>query len=1062
MSPSRRASILDRGRPAFLAGLLLLSGFSALTYQMVWLREFRLIFGGATPAAAAVLAVFMGWLGFGAAWVGRRVELTANPLRLYGVLEIGIGAAALASPWLLQAVRALYIQTGGAVQLGLTLAVLLQVALAALVLAVPCLLMGGTLPAAVKVVETDEDQGRGSAGLLYGCNALGALAGVIATNFWLLERLGNRGTLFLAAGVNLLIGLLSLLAARRALASTVSFPVHPADLGRLRGTKHLGHSAPFEVQSDRRPALTDRWEAATKTGGTLLPAPAILAAAFVTGFGFFLIELVWYRMLAPFNGSSPYGFGLILGLALLGIGVGGLFYRIWFGNHPDRVSVGNFAIVAGGQALVLAVPWGLGDRLALLALRLNEWRDAGFTSQIAGWAILTAILVLPASLSAGVQFPLLVGLLGRGATNVGRQIGAAYAWNTAGAITGALVGGFLLLPGLGARACWQITVILGVALVAMALGLGARRRAQSSAEMRAAHAKGQIEIVKHTRGGRTPNVLSKFEFNLASTFSVGALVLILVPLGPTAAWRHSPIGYGLVKKLPDGPNAARQWIHSRRHSVLREWEGRESGVSVLASGSNSLLVNGKSDGSALGDAATQVMLGLIGAALHPNPKSAFVVGLGTGSTAGWLAAVPGMDRVEVVELEPAILAVARDFFGPVNRDVLSGTNVHVIVGDAREVLLTRGPAYDLIFSEPSNPYRAGVASLYTTEFYQAVKRRLTPGGIFSQWLQGYDIDPAALRLVYATLTHVFPHVETWMTLQEDFVFVCYTQTPSYTRTQIESRLAQSPWREAVRNTWLTDSVEGFFAHYIGGPELARRIADRELHVNTDDRNLLEFACARALVMDANSRLEDLMQASLVLRDDVPATLRGTLDLARLQEERISVSSSTLRTVIAPNNLEGAARRRAGAMMSHAMGDMRGVLSNWVGEARSPYQHFMLLDATAEVGKPEDARVHLGWVNQQFPAEARIAAAHVAFRHGAPDGAVAHLVEAFAAVRRSPWLRPNSVQRALNLASDLATRHPEHAEALFEAIKSPFPVGIDEILRRDVLGGASHGKGGFLE
>lgn len=181
-------------------------------------------------------------------------------------------------------------------------------------------------------------------------------------------------------------------------------------------------------------------------------------------------------------------------------------------------------------------------------------------------------------------------------------------------------------------------------------------------------------------------------------------------------------------------------------------------------------MNGKSDGSARADAGTQVMGGLLGALLHGNAKTAMVVGLGTGTTAGWLADVATMQRVDVVELEPAIVEVARAY-AHVNRNAVAHPKVHIRIGDAREQLVVARNEYDVIFSEPSNPYRAGIASLYTREFYAAVHERLARGGVFVQWVQTYSIDGRTARTIYATLSTAFPHIQTWSTGPGDVVLV---------------------------------------------------------------------------------------------------------------------------------------------------------------------------------------------------------------------------------------------------------------------------------------------------
>src|SRR4029434_6764895 len=186
----------------------------------------------------------------------------------------------------------------------------------------------------------------------------------------------------------------------------------------------------------------------------------------------------------------------------------------------------------------------------------------------------------------------------------------------------------------------------------------------------------------------------------------------------------------------------------------------ESSVALTTPDELTFVVNGKDDGSAVTDSGTQVMGGLLGAIPHPSLRRALVIGLGTGSTAGWLAAIPEMEQVDVIEIEPAIVEVARRA-APVNHDVLSNPKIHLVFGDAREVLLASSEEYDLIFSEPSNPYRVGVASLFSKECDGAVRARLRPDGVFLQWVQAYEIFPETLRCAMATLGTVFQEVETW-------------------------------------------------------------------------------------------------------------------------------------------------------------------------------------------------------------------------------------------------------------------------------------------------------------
>ena len=974
-------------RLPFLAFLLALSGACALVYQMAWLREFRLVFGGATPATAAVLAIFMGAMGAGSALFGRKAEASANPLRLYALIELGVGVAALLTPLLLSIVRSLYLSTGGIAALGQVPATLLQLLLATVVLAPPCLLMGGSLPAAFKWVETDQDTQRGSLGVLYGVNTLGALAGVLVSTFWLLELWGIRTTVMAAAGVNLLIGAAAWFVSR--------------DEPLLK---------PAPPSADDETGLS-----------STLTAHFLYLAAGITGFTFFLSELVWFRILAPLLGSSVYGFGLILALALAGIGLGGLLYRMLWASRTGAVTVAALARVAAWQALFLALPWALGDRIAVFAIDVNQLRSLGLSGQIAGWTLIASLLVLGPSILAGVQFPLLVGLLGSGSRDAGRHVGYAYAANTLGAITGSLAGGFILLPWLTALGAWRWVFVLTVLLSFGAAVLGARST-------------------------------SRWAWPVIVVLWLSAGSLMFVPSGPTAAWRHKPIGYGRVESLPNSINGLRGWLHASRWKIAHEFEGREASVAAVSSDDGyCLYVNGKSDGSAFGDADTQVMQGLVPALLHPAPRSAFIVGLGTGTTAGWVAAVPEMKQVDVVELETAMAGLARQHFAPVNRDVLSKPNVHLIPGDAREALLAAGRRYDLIISEPSNPYRAGVSTLFTQEFYAAAKARLNENGLFAQWVQGYEVDAQAIRQVYATLTAVFPHVETWISGPNDLLFIGHLTPPAYTLEQLSTRIAQPLFAEALKRVWLTNSVEGVLAHHLASPEFARALLQATpAHINTDDRNLLEYGFARALSKDNTFETTQVLSMAMEQETDVPAHLAAQMDHTRLTYERLRMLAADGATSSIPSDLDGDDQRRADAAAAFARGNFDEVLAAWTGTPASPFEQLMMLEATAHAGTADQLKPFYEAVRQDWPADAHFAAALAAFRQESYDDATSHLLEGFKALRSQVWVRLSSVQTALSLVPPLAANNRDLVPQFMAVLQQPFPGGLAEPSRMNTL------------
>jgi len=359
---------------SLIAALLFVSGACSLIYQIAWLREFRLVFGASTAASAAVIAIFMGGLGVGGLLIGRRIDSQPRPLAYYARLELIIAASTALTPLLLWLVRAAYIGVGGKMALGAVAGTAVQLLLACLVMAVPTIVMGGTLPAATKVLVSKDDDHRARVGLVYGINTLGAVCGCLLATFVLLEALGIRWTLWSACVLNLVLSATAFAIARRLAPRRI-----PPPAPRAVGTK-----------ADSR-----LW--------------FILGAAATVGFVFFLMELVWYRMLGPILGGTVFTFGLILAVALLGIGVGGVIYAVFLGRR--RATLTKFGYTCVLEAVLIAIPFALGDDIARMALELRSLGSSGFIGFVAGWSVVTAVVVFLPAVVAGVQFPLLIALL---------------------------------------------------------------------------------------------------------------------------------------------------------------------------------------------------------------------------------------------------------------------------------------------------------------------------------------------------------------------------------------------------------------------------------------------------------------------------------------------------------------------------------------------------------------------------------------------------------------------------------------------------------------------------
>ena len=204
-------------------------------------------------------------------------------------------------------------------------------------------------------------------------------------------------------------------------------------------------------------------------------------------------------------------------------------------------------------------------------------------------------------------------------------------------------------------------------------------------------------------------------------------------------------------------------------------EGVNDSIAVVRTDNNvALRINGKVDAST-DDARTQLLLGHLGAAFHPAPRRVLVIGFGSGMTASAVARYPDVEKIDCVEIEPAVIRAA-PYLESLNRNVLKDSRLHVIFDDARNFLLTTREKYDLIISEPSNPWIAGIATLFTDEYYAAARQRLAPGGTFVQWLQAYSIAPADLRMIVATFAPHFSEVTLWRAGETDLLLLGRTDT----------------------------------------------------------------------------------------------------------------------------------------------------------------------------------------------------------------------------------------------------------------------------------------------
>ncbi len=766
-----------------MAVLFLLSGTASLMDQVVWLRLLSLVFGNTTWAAATLLAVFMGGLGLGALAFGRWADRLRRPLVLYAVIEVAIAIFAVASPWTLswidRAYVAIYQGWGNLPGLFVTG----RTVLAACFLLPPTALMGGTLPLVLKATTRAREVVGASSGLFYGVNTAGAVVGTALAGFYTVRLVGLRGTLWLAAGFNLVAaaGALALAARLAAARRDSGEAAEPAAASAAEGVPRA--AGPSDAAGWRR------W---------------LLALFFAMGATSLAYEVLWTRVLLFHLGSSVYAYSLMLLLVLVGIGAGSLLASPW----ADRVGspLRTLAWVELGIGLWIPVQVLLFQQLDLLLLTAAELiPPTGFTAYAGGQLLAVLPLLGPPTLLMGLSFPLAVRALHREPERLGADVAGVYGANTLGAVAGALAAGFVLIPLAGTQAA-LLVVGAANALLAAAVAAGAGV------------------------GRRRPRALA------AGSLVAAALVLATIALFPAdRVILAAGMFYG------DAPEDLAYFREDAQATVtIRRREKDDRPYYALAV--NGVAVAGTSPELH----AVQRMQGHLPLLLGDGVRSVVHIGFGSGGTA-WAVAQSPVERILVVELSPEVIKASDDFFGDVNHGVLADLRVEVEINDGRNFLLASPERFDAVLSDSIHPAYAGNGSLYSLEYFRLIRRRLAPGGVASMWLPTYYITPDNYAGILAAFREVFPHVAVWYepsTLNAFTIVTGKVEPPVWSRQHLARAFALPRVRDDLASLGIEGPADLLPLLIATTPDLDPWLARVAPH--TDDRPRVEYESGRLL------------------------------------------------------------------------------------------------------------------------------------------------------------------------------------------------------------------------
>jgi spermidine synthase len=763
--------------PAWAAACFFASGAAGLLYEVVWAKQLAYLLGSSLHAVAAVVASFLGGLALGARFLGVPLARRGHGARVYALLELGVAVLGLV---LLPALRASDPFVG---QLYRSLGgetpgfAAVRLVLVLAALLPPAALMGATLPVLVAHVERD----RVGAGLarLYALNTFGAVSGSLAAGFALLPGLGLLGTTFVAAALNLAV----------------------AAVAWASGGPARGAAAPAAV-------------APPAPAGALLDPAArrVVAVLFaLSGFAALAFQIAWVRLFGLVFGSSVYSFSAVLGVYLLGIALGSALAGP---SVPRLATLSGFGalqlVLAACASFALQAFPGLPERALDMTLQAGgDWR--GLLLAEAG---VVALLIGAPCLVLGALFPVTVRLLQ--SADGGHATGSGYAVNTLGTISGSLLGGFLLVPALGVHGTHAGAAAL-TALIGLVAALLAWRR-------------------RELRGVAAAAVLA----------ALAATVVFLVIAPP---WNAPLMSAGVYRpsqavRVRDFAGGAADAVDraTREERVLYYREGINGSV-ILATDPRGkemwLKVGGKVDASTL-DMETQVLLGLLPAALADSGARALVIGHGSGATTAAVLAA-GAGPTEVVELEPGVITASR-WFHARGTDPLEDPRTKLVLGDARTHLLHSGGRYGLIVSQPSNPWIAGVNNLFTVDFYRRVRARLDPDGVFCQWLQLYELSPETFATLLRSYLEVFPQGQAFFIGRN--VDLLLVAMPPGRRLDL-ARLGSPAARAHLDRARLPDAAA--VAAYWAAPFDSLRALAGRAPLNRDDRPVVEYRAPRDLV-----------------------------------------------------------------------------------------------------------------------------------------------------------------------------------------------------------------------
>ena len=708
--------------------LFFLSGISGLVYEVIWSRYFSLFLGHSAYAQTVILSLFLGGLGVGACACAYNINKIKNPLLVYAFAEITIGLIALSFHFAFEGLYQLYFEQLINFSSQLWVNNIVRYCICALLTIPSAIILGATFPliaSGLRRIEFQHD-GQGIASL-YFANSLGAVFGIVLTGFVFIELFGLPGSILIAAYINMAVGVTALLLIKTS---------------RLKPAPQKKPPPPASLINTVKNETTD--------------LRFYYYVAFLTGAASLIYELIWIRLLSMVLGSSTHAFEVMLATFIFGIAIGAYFIKSRIKNtqnYSRSLAIIQFAM--GFFALLSLSMYNYSYEVMEFALHSIQRNSSGYIIFMVVSSSICALIMLPAAICAGMTLPLITqktlsqNKLKESNSNE-QPIGYIVGVNTFGCIAGIFFA-FYFLPILGAKnnLVFAASIDIGIAFI-----LAYRYR-----------------LFRYKALQASSLIFTLLTFSFIFTVEIDPLKMA------SGVFRHGEI------------NTAKK--------VLFHQDGRSATVSVFDSekGTRSIATNGKpdaslrNDGNKTGDDITAELLAILPLMYLPNPENFAIIGFGSGRTAHTLLSSPLPKKVDTIEIEPSIVEGAK-FFTPHNDLAYQDPRSHIYFDDARSFFSrnhkNKNKNYDVIISEPSNPWVSGVSSLFTQEFFTLAASKLKHQGLLVQWVQLYEIDFSMVASIVASLESVFPYYQVYLANDVDLIILA-SQSP------IASKTLNAPW-----------------------------------------------------------------------------------------------------------------------------------------------------------------------------------------------------------------------------------------------------------------------------